>query len=68
MKEEIDVALDLLVSYVSRFGSIKEENIEEFRTHLQKRLLERYQGHWYPGKIDHNRALGTEDFLFALLF
>ena len=56
MKEEIDVALDLLVSYVSRFGSIKEENIEEFRTHLRKHLLEHYQGHWYPGKNDPHRA------------
>ena len=51
MKKEIDVALDLLASYVQRFGSIKEESIEKFRTQLQKILLERYQGHWYPGKI-----------------
>ncbi len=51
MKKEIDIALDLLASYVRRFGSIKVESIEEFRTHLQKNLLERYQGHWYPGKI-----------------
>ncbi|UJR27737.1 hypothetical protein I4U23_009014 [Adineta vaga] len=48
MKKEIDVALDLLVAYISHFGSIKEETIEEFRTCLQKNLLERYQGHWYP--------------------
>ena len=52
MKKEIDVALDLLASYVQRFGSIKEESIEEFRTKLQENLLEHYQGHWYPGKID----------------
>jgi len=52
MKKEIDVALDLLASYVQRFGSIKEESIEEFRTKLQQNLLERYQGHWYPGKIN----------------
>lgn len=50
MKKEIDVALDLLASYVQRFGSIKEESIEEFRTKLQQNLLEHYQGHWYPGK------------------
>jgi len=52
MKKEIDIALDLLASYVRRFGSIKVESIEEFRTHLQENLLERYQGHWYPGKIN----------------
>jgi hypothetical protein len=52
MKKEIDVALDLLASYVQRFGSIKEESIEEFRTKLQQNLLEHYQGHWYPGKIN----------------
>ncbi len=52
MKKEIDIALDLLASYAQRFGSIKEESIEEFRTHLQQNLLERYQGHWYPGKIN----------------
>lgn len=50
MKKEIDVALDLLASYVQRFGSIKEESIEEFRIKLQQNLLEHYQGHWYPGK------------------
>jgi hypothetical protein len=52
MKKEIDAALDLLASYVQRFGSIKEESIEEFRTKLQENLLEHYQGHWYPGKLD----------------
>ena len=50
MKKEIDSALDLLVSYIQRFGSIKDESIEEFRTQLQQKLLEHYQGHWYPGK------------------
>ena len=49
MKKEIDVALDLLASYVQRFGSIKEESIENFRTRLQETLLEHFQGHWYPG-------------------
>ena len=55
MKQEIDAALDLLVSYISRFGSVKAEAIEEFRTQLQQHLLVRYQGHWYPGKS----AIGT---------
>jgi hypothetical protein len=50
MKTEINVALDLLCSYVERYGSIKEESIEQFRTQLEKVLLERYQGHWYAGK------------------
>jgi hypothetical protein len=49
MKKEIDVALNLLMAYVQRFGSIKDQSIEEVRTHLQQILLERYQGHWYPG-------------------
>jgi hypothetical protein len=52
MKKEIDVALDLLATYVQRFGSIKDENIEEFRSKLQQTLFERFQGHWYPGKIN----------------
>jgi hypothetical protein len=51
MKQEINAALDLLTSYIQRFGSIKEESIEQFRTELEKVLVERYQGHWYPGKI-----------------
>jgi len=51
MKQEINVALELLSSYVERYGSIKEESIEQFRSELEKVLLERYQGHWYPGKI-----------------
>jgi hypothetical protein len=51
MKKEITVALELLTSYVQRYSSIKEESIEKFRTELEKVLLERYQGHWYPGKI-----------------
>jgi hypothetical protein len=51
MKQEINVALELLSSYVERYGSIKEESIEQFRSELEKVLLERYQGHWYSGKI-----------------
>ncbi|CAF1078436.1 unnamed protein product [Adineta steineri] len=62
MKEEINAALDLLVSYALRFGSIKEENIEKFRTHLQKVLLERYQGHWYPDKPVKGQAYRSLEF------
>jgi hypothetical protein len=51
MKQEIHIALDLLTSYVQRYGSINEESIEQFRTELEKVLNDRYQGHWYPGKI-----------------
>jgi hypothetical protein len=53
MKQEINVALDLLSSYIQRFGSIKEESINQFHSQLEKTLLERYQGHWYPGKISY---------------
>ena len=49
MKKEIDVALDLLLAYVQRFGSIKDQTMEQFRSQLEQILLERYQGHWYPG-------------------
>lgn len=52
MKTEIAVALDLLASYAQRFGSINEESLEKFRVKLQEILLERYQGHWYPGTGD----------------
>jgi protein Tob/BTG len=62
MKKEIDVALDLLVSYVQHFGSIKEESIEEFRTKLQQNLLERYQGHWYPDKPIKGQAYRSLEF------
>ena len=51
MRQEIDVALDLLTSYVQRFGSINEGTLERFRTHLQQSLLQHYQGHWYPGEF-----------------
>lgn len=51
MKQEITAALDLLISYVQRYGSLKEERIEQFRGELENVLLNRYQGHWYPGKI-----------------
>lgn len=50
MKKEIDVALDILLAYVQRFGSIKDQTMEQFRLQLEQILLERYQGHWYPGK------------------
>lgn len=55
MKKEIDVALDLLVSYIQRFGSIKDESTEKFRSKLREFLHERYQGHWYPGMADFSR-------------
>ncbi|CAF1125609.1 unnamed protein product [Rotaria sordida] len=62
MKKEIDVALNLLCSYVQRFGSIKEESIEQFRTQLEKTLLERYQGHWYPDKPIKGQAYRSLEF------
>ncbi|CAF4536111.1 unnamed protein product, partial [Rotaria socialis] len=62
MKNEINSALDLLVAYVQRFGSIKEENIEEFRSHLQQNLLQRYQGHWYPDKPAKGQAYRSLEF------
>jgi hypothetical protein len=65
MKKEIDAALDLLASYAQRFGSIKEESIEQFRAQLQQTLLERYQGHWYPGKIKFSLLFL---FIFSLIF
>lgn len=52
MKQEITVALDLLCSYIERFGSIKVESIKQFRDELEKVLTKRYEGHWYPGKSD----------------
>ena len=52
MKQEITVALDLLCSYIERFGSIKVESITQFRDELEKVLTKRYEGHWYPGKLD----------------
>ena len=52
MKKEIDVALNLLVSYIERYGSLKKESIEQFRAQLEKTLHAHYQGHWYPGKTD----------------
>ena len=50
MKQEVDAALDLLTSYIQRFGSIEEETIKEFRAQLQQALLQYYENHWYPGK------------------
>ncbi|CAF2905073.1 unnamed protein product [Rotaria sp. Silwood2] len=62
MKKEIDIALDLLATYVQRFGSIKEESIEEFRQNLQQNLLQRYQGHWYPDKPIKGQAYRSLEF------
>lgn len=62
MKQEIDGALDLLVSYVQRFGSIKDENLEEFRTKLEQNLFEHYQGHWYPDKPIKGQAYRSLEF------
>ncbi|CAF1323500.1 unnamed protein product [Adineta steineri] len=62
MKQEISVALELLSSYVERFGSIKQESIEQFRTQLEKVLLERYQGHWYPDKPIKGQAYRSLEF------
>jgi len=50
MKQEISAACDLLSSYIQRFGSIKPETIERFRTELENTLTKHYEGHWYPGK------------------
>jgi len=62
MKKEIDVALDLLASYVQRFGSIKEDSLDNFRTKLEETLLERYQGHWYPDKPIKGQAYRSLEF------
>ena len=50
MKEEIRSALDILTCYIQRFGSINDDSLDVFRSKLEQVLLERYQGHWYPGK------------------
>lgn len=62
MRQEIDVALDLLTSYVQRFGSINEGTLERFRTHLQQSLLQHYQGHWYPDKPTKGQAYRSLEF------
>lgn len=54
MKQEIDIATDLLCCYIQRYGSIKPESIEQFRSQLQKTLLSHYEGHWYPGKFNQS--------------
>lgn len=51
MKSEIQATVNFLCSYAQRFGSIKNETIEKFRSELERVLYEHYQGHWYPGKI-----------------
>ncbi|CAF0748642.1 unnamed protein product [Didymodactylos carnosus] len=56
MKQEINAALDLIVSYVQRFGKVKETNLNEFRTNLEKSLLEKYEGHWYIEKPMRGQA------------
>lgn len=50
MKEEIQAALQFLVSFIQRSSSMKDETIEQFRQELEKTLNERYVGHWYTGK------------------
>lgn len=64
MKKEIDTALDLLASYVQRFGSINEETLEKFQSKLHDFLLERFQGHWYPGMEDFHTHLSFHLSLF----
>ncbi|CAF0812224.1 unnamed protein product [Didymodactylos carnosus] len=56
MKQEINAALDLIVSYVQRFGKVKETNLNVFRTNLEQSLLEKYQGHWYIEKPVRGQA------------
>lgn len=67
MKKEIDVALDLLVSYIQRFGSIKEESTQKFQSKLREYLYERYQGHWYPGMMIDFFCLSHSKFSFIFL-
>ncbi|UJR21770.1 hypothetical protein I4U23_024845 [Adineta vaga] len=62
MKQEINVALDLLCSYIERFGSIKPESREQFRNQLEKVLLERYEGHWYSDKPIKGQAYRSLEF------
>jgi hypothetical protein len=52
MKKEVDVAVDLLIAYIQRFGSMKDEESNDFRARLQQTLLKRYEGHWYPGSFN----------------
>ena len=50
MKEEIRAALQFLIPYVKRSGSIKDDVLEQFHQELEKTLIERFHGHWYTGK------------------
>ena len=68
MKQEIGVALDLLAAYIQRFGSVKEETIDKFRTKVEQNLLQRYQGHWYPGTIKPHLLSSYLYFLLLLSF
>ncbi|CAF3244820.1 unnamed protein product [Rotaria socialis] len=62
MKQEIDVAVDLLCAYIQRYGTAKEESIELFRLQLGKALLDHYRGHWYPDKPTKGQAYRSLEF------
>ncbi|CAF0807918.1 unnamed protein product [Adineta ricciae] len=62
MKQEITVALDLLCSYIERFGSIKVESIKQFHDELEKVLTKRYEGHWYPDNPNKGQAYRSLEF------
>ena len=59
MRNEINVAVELLVSYVQRCGTMKEESLGRFRAELERVLLERYVDHWYPGRLDGTAVFVT---------
>ena len=52
MKQEIDIAVHLLKSYVERFGTLEADVLEDFSDRLAKNLLNRYKGHWYTGRLN----------------
>lgn len=62
MKEEVKAALQFLVPFIKRMGSIKDELLEQFHQLLEKTLIERYEGHWYTDKPMKGQAYRSLEF------
>jgi protein Tob/BTG len=56
MYEQISAAVLFLVSLIKGNSKYTEENIQHFKAHLMKSLVQRYENHWFPDKPSKGQA------------
>lgn len=56
MKREVNAGVDFLKRLAVAHGKLDEARAEVFSEKLQKILLEKYDGHWYPESPSRGQA------------